>query len=801
MGGVQKQIGHGDHCVYIQSAGDVHVNDRACLPLIPAAVKISRSPKKHELDLLRAASRAVEHLVGRDEAMRDLWDWLHESRGVSIRAVTGPAGSGKSRLALELLLRLEKEEPGKWRAGFVKSEWLSEFAARQDLLSWGWKFPSLIVVDYAFESVSALARWFHELAFNKGVDGDVPLRILLVERVAEAGRGWYESLFGQGDDAPAVRTLFEPYAPMELRPLDPQTERRGVLEAMLKALADFKKRPAPALPPPGTNELFEAQLAQPRWGEPLSLMMAAMLFEEADAVTALQMGRADVALQLADHEGRRIAACAGGKKSEPMLKHLAAMASLAGGIPDEKLVPFVESELKTMSWSFDGGPRDLAQRLKEALPVDRGEQGEDGRRFGDGVGTIQPDILAEAFILHTFRREGYSAREQQGAVVRAARKLGRLVPFVVCRAIQDFSVDDAIKEPIEWLKSLVHAGKAKDIRLLLYVEVSLPDQTVSLSELAIEVEEHLEKRLRRAMGNSPSERQKAMLARLLNNHSNRLSVVGRSEEALEKAQEAESITRHLACARPETYRPALAMSLLTVAGRLSNNKRPKDALAKVEEAAKLYGDLAQERPDVFLPRHAASLNNLGHALNMLGRYEDALLKFEESGEIRQELVRKWPNRFLSDLAVSLNNQAFMLHKLGRHEVALRKAKEALRIQEQLARARPDAFGPRLVQFRGAMGSVLRGMGRHKEAAASFAQGLREITLFFQRLPAAFHGPCLLLLNDYQEEVKALGEEPDEELLAPIVKMMERMKSEKQSTERTPAQKPDTGEKSDEMVAS
>ena len=51
------------------------------------------------------------------------------------------------------------------------------------------------------------------------------------------------------------------------------------------------------------------------------------------------------------------------------------------------------------------------------------------------------------------------------------------------------------------------------------------------------------------------------LARSLNNLSNRLADLGRREDALAAIEEAAAIRRELAAARPDAFRPDLAMSL------------------------------------------------------------------------------------------------------------------------------------------------------------------------------------------------------------------------------------------------
>ena len=84
--------------------------------------------------------------------------------------------------------------------------------------------------------------------------------------------------------------------------------------------------------------------------------------------------------------------------------------------------------------------------------------------------------------------------------------------------------------------------------------------------------------------------------------------------------------------------------------RMSDLGRREDALAAVDEAATLYRQLADARPDAFLPNLASALNNLSVLLSGLGRREDALAAVEEAVAIRRQLADARPDAFLPNLA-------------------------------------------------------------------------------------------------------------------------------------------------------
>ena len=108
-------------------------------------------------------------------------------------------------------------------------------------------------------------------------------------------------------------------------------------------------------------------------------------------------------------------------------------------------------------------------------------------------------------------------------------------------------------------------------------------------------------------------------------------------------------------ARPDAFRPDLALSLNNLSVRLADLGRREDALAAIEEAVAICRELAAARPDAFRPDLASSLSNLSIRLADLGRREEALAAIEEAVAIRRELAAARPDAFRPDLASSLNN--------------------------------------------------------------------------------------------------------------------------------------------------
>jgi tetratricopeptide (TPR) repeat protein len=103
----------------------------------------------------------------------------------------------------------------------------------------------------------------------------------------------------------------------------------------------------------------------------------------------------------------------------------------------------------------------------------------------------------------------------------------------------------------------------------------------------------------------------------LNNLANSLSALGRREDALAAAEEATQIYRDLAAARPDAFRPNLALSLANLANRLFDLGRRQDALAAAKEAVSTLGPF-------FLAHPAAFSSWMGSIVHVYSRLSDDL---------------------------------------------------------------------------------------------------------------------------------------------------------------------------------
>ena len=169
----QEASNVGDGNTIVQIVGDGNFVT-AGHPHLMLTRYVARRQIRKDLDRLSPYSRSTP-LLGREEELASLHAYLSNPRPVLVRVLIGAGGSGKTRLALELC---EQSSATGWDAGFVTRTELHRFFGQQNLSSWGWHKPTIIVVDYAAEHARLLGQWLDELA-DRSAHPLPPLRLLL----------------------------------------------------------------------------------------------------------------------------------------------------------------------------------------------------------------------------------------------------------------------------------------------------------------------------------------------------------------------------------------------------------------------------------------------------------------------------------------------------------------------------------------------------------------------------------------------------------------------------------------------
>lgn len=723
-----------------QSSVNITIGSRAKLTLVRRHASGGRP--RSELDLLRAEVAAVP-LVGREKELGELEAWLEKDEPVSVHAIVGGAGSGKTRLALELCRRAEDRG---WQAGFVSADEIERFAEHEPIDAWDRDGPALVVVDYAARSARSLNRVLRGLV---GRPQAHKVRFLVLERHAEREGGWWAELRRiEGSSEDAVLDWFTGTVPRQLASLREPAERQAILEGTLQALSRYSLRKnVPELPPPGSDPAFERALAEPGADRaPLFLVMAALFTAEAGLATALALGRLDLALWLAIRERDRLAALAKHRGVDPeFLPHLVARITLSRGLSRDALDAVIREEREALGIEEGAVLERVHRALTDALPVRR-----DGG--AESLGFLEPDLLGETFCLLVLTRPGFDAAAQRRLVARCAEADLRATAQQLVLICQDFARELPKSEAraelerrhpefarlpgwlgernpaLVWLRALAEGIMSPSA--LHEIVGQFPPQTLLLSDLAasstIRIINLIERQDKHILPfamtlilatayvnavfrlNATQEHEKALLysdggvaflrplaevdpphfgaflVALLVNRADALQSLGRHEQALLAVKEAERFVSESGRLSPDER----LKSYVSVQSALSSCLA---AMGDVEEALDVSHRLAEVIQSLLAKRHAFCLSKFADILHNLatnfarcGRIEDAISVFVRAEGIYHSLALQWPDQFMIDLARCLSNLAEAHWRRGDCELSICRYEEALSLHSNMS---------------------------------------------------------------------------------------------------------------------
>ncbi|WOJ90034.1 tetratricopeptide repeat protein [Methylocapsa polymorpha] len=431
--------------------------------------KLHDAPRK-EIDLLLTDLRATE-FVGRAADLDALTSWLNEPLPISVRCLTGAAGTGKTRLAIELCERANAKE---WIAGFAREDELRRFYAAQNLAEWKWAKPTLAVVDNAAASSRILRDWLEVLARRIPGEGAPPLRILLLERYADpASAGWWVDLMRPGDlSGRNPSDLTSPQSPVELAGLVGIQDRHDLLSEVMRIAAKLRNiEPAPKPPPLGSDPAFDQRLADDTIdNEPLYLVMAGVVSVVEGASFAIARSRDELARRIAYAESKRVERIASNRGVEARFAtHLVGCVTIQGGADLAQAKQIVEAERSAGGYGNGSVPaKEIVAMLADILPRSAGSQ---------GVAPIRPDLIGEAFLLVEIPGSSDTMEEQLAIVERARLRAGDAVRETLIRAKQDFAHGDPTHVSSVWLAHVADQ-ETKEFQARLSSGEMTPDQGV-----------------------------------------------------------------------------------------------------------------------------------------------------------------------------------------------------------------------------------------------------------------------------------------------------------------------------------
>ncbi len=694
--------------------------------------------------LLVARHRVVEFVPEvHEQAIAHLESWRStEGNGDIVRVVLGQGGAGKTRLMVEWGQQLRDQG---WNAGFLRDN--APVGDIDGVLDD--PRPACIVVDYA-EVRTTLPMLLDHIDRRLEQRGAQPLRIALLAR-------------NEGEWLQAVDKAMGPCPRLHLPPMSLEGDARGDLFAKaVSAFAQRQGKPTPATTPDLGHENF---------GRPLYVSAAALA-----AVEGLAIEPVSLLDEIVVHERRVWMHRAGPEAGSDVemqefadgAARLVAAITLRGGVDDRERAEALAERV--------GAPGSAFLRVLHGLyPGDRSAPNP------PYIGSLEPDLLGESLVASVLASPHSPVSFLPDAAIDATEQelsnafvvLGRLAWRGHDRAaawaerLLDTNVQRCAQPLIEAVLTLGRETafstlanlltdrlEAIDEAWTLPVAVAtndlIPEQTVALRRYAVWA-------LQRLLDSDLDDQGRAAL---LNDLGNRLSDLGRREDALAATRESVDHYRTLAATRPDAFLPDLAMSLNNLGNSLGALGHREDALAASRESVDHYQTLTAARPDVFLPYLAASLNNLGNRLSDLGHREDALAAARDSVDHYRTLAATRPDAFLPVLALSLNNLGARLSYLGHREDALAATREAVDVGRNLAAARPDAFLPDLAASLNNLGAMLSDLGHREDGLAATQEAVDHYRTLAATRPDAFMPDLAMSLNNLGNRLSDLGRRED-----------------------------------------
>jgi tetratricopeptide (TPR) repeat protein len=191
--------------------------------------------------------------------------------------------------------------------------------------------------------------------------------------------------------------------------------------------------------------------------------------------------------------------------------------------------------------------------------------------------------------------------------------------------------------------------------------------------------------------------------------------LGRHDEAITAADNAEAIYRQLARVDPEGQLAELAAHLYARACRM-NQGVGAEALTYLQESVSLYRQLAHTQPAKHTADFAACLGALADCHDSLDRRQDALDSAEESVAAYRRLANADPVAYTAPLAAALHGLGW---RLGLR-AGLPALREAVGIHRTLADRDPE-FLPSLATTLRSLAVCLDELGQADDAAHARAE--------------------------------------------------------------------------------
>jgi tetratricopeptide (TPR) repeat protein len=675
-------------------------------------------PRDFDLPALLSWKVVKSKLYGRTKELEELKQWaLDQQAGARVRIVSGPGGSGKTRLAAELAMEL-------WKCG-----WDQQFIRCEEGVPASQGLGSLWIIDYPEEQLE-LARFFRQIRTFRGKHR---VRILMLTRLP---RQWW--LKHSCLRTAHVRDLLGDTFDLEVEGLS-AADTLSLYREVVQTLARWYNKTLVLI---SDEALLQWRCNAPEHRLPLYITALALHMISSGA-TKLDLSGGEVMRELVWREIERVDCYASPDPDNPQEwpSRVLALAALTECLGQSTLKRLANQQLE-----MNMPPINQVVDLVRKTPL--------WNVKARGVLPLRPDVFAAAFLYEVLSaREDVAAQwlwqtiepELTNPAASIRDRLGRLI-----FDMQKIS-DEQQSKLSHWLSQMIadepnRAIKLKDMAkeqrppeflLPLMVKINLgvlTDANLSANEKIttqrilgyqlIRLARHQEAAaiFDEAVRSCESSNNQIELAECLRGLS---AVVARSDSkaSITWASRALGIVRKLAdyadgngggeegegegegkIVRQDALARALNDYALAIKGQSESPSCTLSALDALKECVTIYQQLLQgmqgNQQHVYQDNLARALFNLANQQWGQKQYQLALSNSARSVDIRRRLYANYRWRYARYFAMSLNQfGAFSLAKKNTSDAIL-ATQQTVAIYAELYKANPAQFGVDLVSAMG-----------------------------------------------------------------------------------------------------
>ncbi|MEV0589447.1 tetratricopeptide repeat protein [Nonomuraea sp. NPDC050310] len=679
-------------------------------PAVPSAAAGEEAGGRSVLEVLSAQSCPTP-FWGRQAEQQRWHAWCAEDSQADrpgttvwgLMVVDGPAGCGKTRLALHMARQLEPE----WTVGWLKdgmgAALVEAAAAASDM-------RVLALVDDA-DARTDLGALLSALA---GYAGRVRLRVALITRHGDELGPALATRLPERHAGAVQAMLARQAAQLRLQPLGEVTD---LIRWYGAAVGDFAT--ARGVPAPSLSERVAPVRAGQTMVEMLAQAMVTVLQPSAPSASTLPLEQ--VARVLFEHEAR-------------WWKARAADERWALGPVGDVLLGRVIAALALIAPSGQAAGVAVLRRIPELADASE-ERVRNLLRWAHALypGRAEcrpgPDLLADWFITTHLTAEdqefakcllsGLSEDEASRVLAVLARAAEH---YPTARALFEYLLGaDPVLLAHHAIYVAMTTGSSSGLDEAAAAALARADLDADTTTFLLQITpaDDLPRctlvlarhRLRHARATGDL----ADVAEALESLGVAHDRLGHHEQCLAAMKEAVGLLRALAAADP-AHQPGLASALDHLGAAYDRLGHHEQFLAAAEEAVGLYRALAAADP-AHQPGLADAMDHLGAAHGRLGHHEQGLAAAEEAvGLYRALTAANAANpTHQAGLAHALDNLGTADDRLGHHEQLLAAAEEALVIWHELAERFPGQYRQRYIDKRAELRRVFQSLGLDDKA--------------------------------------------------------------------------------------